>query len=85
MSHICLYCNGLLTLELNCASCGERLSDAGRLDDYVGPYSPYRAIEDQKLTNGYLDAALHLCVHHVYCSHCGYEAVVQMKESRTLS
>lgn len=83
VSYICLICNGMKTFERNCPQCGKRMADGGRLDDYSGPYSPYREIEHLKLTNGYFDAANHLCVHHTYCGVCGYSAIVQMEEKQT--
>ncbi|MEF3307112.1 hypothetical protein [Paenibacillus sp. GYB003] len=81
MSYICLYCNGMRALDRSCPQCGEGLVDAGRLDDYSGPYSPYRPIDDSKLTNGYPDLAEHLCVHQTYCPDCGYSDVIPLKES----
>lgn len=82
MSYICLYCNGMRLLDQYCPQCGEPLYDGGRLDDYTGPYSPYRSIDDSKLTNGYPDLAEHLCIHQAYCGSCGYSDVLSLKELR---
>ncbi|MDF2663956.1 MAG: hypothetical protein K0Q94_6747 [Paenibacillus sp.] len=80
MSSLCPYCNGMTALNLQCPQCGNRLFDGGRLDDYLGPYSPYRAIDDLKLTNGYPDLDRRLCVHQTYCESCGYRQEVQAEE-----
>ncbi|MDF2716454.1 MAG: hypothetical protein K0R28_3379 [Paenibacillus sp.] len=83
MSYICLYCNGMLALNLLCPQCDGPLSDGGRLDDYSGPYSPYRQIDDLKLTNGYPDLAGHLCIHQTYCGKCGNSAIMALEERLT--
>lgn len=83
MSYICPYCNGMLTLNSLCPQCGEPLTDGGRLDDYSGPYSPYRQIDDLKLTNGYPDLARHQCIHQTYCGKCGNSAIMALEERLT--
>lgn len=80
MSHMCLYCNGMLALDSMCPQCDKPMADGGRLEDYSGPYSPYRPIDDLKLTNGYPDLALRLCIHQTYCGSCGYSAVMPIPE-----
>ncbi|PYI53888.1 hypothetical protein [Paenibacillus flagellatus] len=79
-SSVCPLCNGLLPLHAPCPNCGQPLTDGGRLDDYTGPYAPYRPIDDMKLTNGYPDLAEHTCIHRTYCAACGRDAVLQVKE-----
>lgn len=82
MSYICTYCNGMNALDRSCPKCGGRMSDGGRLDDYTGPYAPYRPIDAGKLTNGYSDWAGHTCIHQAYCSRCGYTDMVPLDEIR---
>lgn len=80
MPGICPYCNGMIALRQPCPRCAAPLTDGGRLDDYAGPYAPYRQIDDLKLTNGYPDLARQLCVHQTYCQECGYSAALPMQE-----
>lgn len=79
-SYVCPLCNGIRSLDRTCSRCGGPLTDGGRLDDYLGPYSPYRPIDDLKLTNGYPDLAEHTCIHTVYCGKCGLSEPLQVKE-----
>lgn len=80
MNSICPVCNGLSGLHALCPSCGQSLVDTGRLYDYYGPYSPYRPIDDLKLTNGIADLAEHLCVHIGWCDRCQQEERVGVQE-----
>ncbi|MFD0868099.1 MULTISPECIES: hypothetical protein [Paenibacillus] len=72
MSYYCPVCNGLETAEWSCPLCGKTAEDFGRFNDYLGPYSPYRPIEDLSLTNGFADVANHCCVHVFHCEHCSH-------------
>jgi hypothetical protein len=80
MTGICPVCNGLARLEAACPACGHRLDDAGRLYDYYGDYSPYRPIDDAKLTNGFPDLAHRLCVHVGWCPACRQEHLLLVRE-----
>lgn len=71
MSYFCPVCNGLQALETVCPQCGATAEDSGRLNDYLGPYSPYGAIDETGMANGLMDVSQHICVHAVYCSACG--------------
>lgn len=71
MGFMCPVCNGLEPFQETCAFCGAAAADNGRLNDYFGPYSPYRPIDDAALTNGYPDVASHQCVHVAQCTACG--------------
>jgi hypothetical protein len=71
MSYMCPVCNGLQALQASCAKCGSASEDAGRLNDYLGPYAPYRPIEEVSLANGYPDLSRHVCVHVTHCPACG--------------
>lgn len=41
MPFICPLCNGLAALTATCPDCGNILENAGKKEDYAGPYSPY--------------------------------------------
>jgi hypothetical protein len=79
LSSFCPVCNGLYDLIAACPACGEHAVDAGRFNDYLGPYSPYRAIQDISLSNGFPDVASHSCVHLIHCPKCmnSFQAAVQ--------
>jgi len=71
MSYICPVCNGLLALNAACPHCSGPMRDGGRVEDYYGPYSPYRPIDDMKMAAGFADAAHDSCVHYLFCPSCG--------------
>lgn len=76
----CPICNGLSSFDLSCPACGQSLTDNGRYMDFFGDYSPYRPIEDAKLTDGLVDAATHQCPHYTTCTVCDYEGVQLIQE-----
>ncbi|GAB2677164.1 hypothetical protein FE781_02935 [Paenibacillus thermoaerophilus] len=80
MSYLCPVCNGLQCIEAACSRCGTTLTDSGRVGDYEGPYSPYRPIDELKLTNGFHDFALHECIHYVCCPACGRCSTMRVRE-----
>lgn len=80
MNYICPICNGFQSLSEHCQSCGQLFVDGGRVYDYYGDYSPYRPIEDSKLSNGLPDAQQHLCIHMGWCEHCKTEAWLAIQE-----
>jgi len=80
MKHLCPVCNGLAPFRSTCSSCGGALDDSGRLYDYYGDYSPYREIDDSKLTNGTSDWQFHLCLHVGWCPSCRKEQPVTLLE-----
>lgn len=80
MDYLCPVCNGLAPLAQACQRCGTLLSDAGRLYDYYGDYSPYREIDDAKLDNGYPDRRNHQCLHTGWCNSCQTEQTVAVQE-----
>jgi hypothetical protein len=49
------------------------MMDGGRLGDYYDDYSPYREIDDLKMSNGYQDVSTHHCIHLIYCPHCNWD------------
>jgi len=78
LSYMCPVCNGLQALNAECSVCTHQACDCGRLDDYLGPYSPYREIDDIAMTNGYPDVVNHLCIHLVNCTACHHSFTVQV-------
>lgn len=78
---ICPLCNGMKRWSNRCQLCDVPLVDVGRYQDQFGPYAPYRAIDDLKLTNGIPDdAAQHRCMHHAACPQCGETSLVSVAE-----
>lgn len=80
MSNICPVCNGLMYLKAYCNNCNHSLDDYGRIDQIWEPYSPYREIDDIKLTNGFDDYATHQCIHLTNCPACGNNQIVAINE-----
>jgi hypothetical protein len=74
-SFVCPVCNGFTSIQTICPKCGSLLNDNGRFFDILAAYSPYRPIEDMKLSDDWIDAATHLCPHHVYCPNCNFNDV----------
>jgi hypothetical protein len=79
-SYACPVCNGFSTLFLNCNDCGASLKDYGRFSDLLAPYSPYRPIDDLKMSDGWIDVATHSCPHYLYCPRCGLSQVEMVAE-----
>jgi predicted RNA-binding Zn-ribbon protein involved in translation (DUF1610 family) len=77
---MCPVCNGLQSISFACPQCRTKMADEGRVDDYLGPYSPYRPIDDLKLTNGYTDLSTHQCVHSLSCPQCGKQLTRSVQE-----
>lgn len=73
MEQVCPLCNGLSELRARCGRCGTKLTDAGMVSDYVGPYSPYELTAHVKQEN---DGR---CTHILSCPDCGHQsyAIVQ--------
>lgn len=51
MEEVCPACNGLTNLSATCPFCGESMTDAGSVNDYFGPYSPYMDEESLNLVS----------------------------------
>lgn len=68
MEKICPICNALQAITARCQRCGGDLVDAGRLEDFRGPYSPYMDVD--LLQNFTPDTQ---CVHLLTCRNCGYD------------
>lgn len=83
MSYLCPVCNGFEELRLCCKECQGMMDDQGRLSDYYGPYSPYRPIDDLKLTNGFEDDfQSHVCLHWVQCQGCSEQYHIAIQEQQ---
>lgn len=67
MAKVCPLCNALQTLAKECPLCGQPMVDGGMLENYFGPYGPYKT-EDGK--SGPDDSC---CGHLCYCPNCGYD------------
>jgi hypothetical protein len=80
MSFMCPICNGLQSIAYPCPQCRTIMDDEGRIDDYLGPYSPYRSIDDLKLTNGFIDLSTRQCVHTLSCPRCGKQQTRSVQE-----
>ncbi|WP_084024307.1 hypothetical protein [Vulcanibacillus modesticaldus] len=80
MPYLCPVCNGLSALQATCQYCHHPLEDYGRIEQLFGPYSPYQEISDLKMTNGFIDSTIHLCIHVTYCPMCGKEHLITIKE-----
>ncbi len=83
VSYACPVCNGFSKLSYFCSRCHQPLTDGGRLFDYFLDYSPYRPIDDAKMTDGLLDYTNHTCPHVLHCPHCDYQQTVMVKEIQT--
>jgi len=80
MGYICPVCNGLTTLQAVCSECHHQLDDLGRVDDLWGPYTPYREIDDIKMSNGFEDIKEHQCIHIATCPICGKDHYIPVNE-----
>lgn len=78
----CPVCNGLSELSSFCPRCGNLMSDLGRFLDMLGPYSPYRPIDDLKQTDGFIDFVPSRCPHNVTCQQCGFLGLRMIDEIR---
>lgn len=67
MEPVCPVCNGFRSIrEIFCPYCGTLMEDKGKLDNFLGSYSPYE--EGPLLTSS---DALQSCFHLIACSKCG--------------
>lgn len=69
---MCPVCNGLQALHARCPKCSSPAEDEGRFNDFLGPYAPYRQIDDIGMSNGFRDVGNHSCVHALHCPNCGH-------------
>lgn len=67
-------------LDIKCPLCNKNATDCGRYDEYLGPYAPYRQIDDLRLTNDFNDLKNHQCIHVGYCAQCNLTLNVSVNE-----
>ncbi len=68
----CPLCNGCLQWTASCPKCSQLVPDQPRLQDLVGPYSPY---EEPSAAMG-LAEPCDVCVHVANCTNCGTSSYV---------
>lgn len=77
MARLCILCNRLYIMTVNCPQCGKELQDLGLIQDFYDPYSAY---EDQRLyQDGYRNYTEENCVHLLSCSFCGFSKYTSIK------
>lgn len=72
MSEICPVCNGLYDRSIQCSNCGALMIQAGKLEDYNEPYSPYLENELFILNNETAITGDNCCIHLYSCPDCGH-------------
>ena len=70
MSEICPVCNGLFDKQIRCCNCGMLMSQAGRLEDYNEPYSPYLGKDTFAMNNDIAITGDNCCIHLYTCPNC---------------
>lgn len=66
----CPVCNGFYPLSLKC-SCGGKMKDMGRVENYADAYSPYQDYEeDQFPLDEFSKNRDQICVHLLTCPAC---------------
>jgi len=70
MSEICPVCNGFYDKQMVCPKCGMLMVQAGRLEDYSGPYSPYMGKDIFILNNDIATTGDNCCIHLYTCPGC---------------
>lgn len=79
--YACLYCNGIKTIDITCPKCLTSVEDLGKVSDYYQAYSPYREIDDLKMTDGFPDNLdQHKCIHYLSCPHCQFQQTISFQE-----
>ena len=79
--YACPVCNGFSALEDHrCPGCGHVLEDNGRFTDLFSDYSPYREIDDLKMTDGLTDLKTRQCPHALTCPACVHSKVLMVDE-----
>lgn len=77
----CPLCNALKEVNRNCPTCSTRLEDAGKVSDFLDPYSHYNDEETVKMGDGYPNTAKdQICPHLLTCKSCGYDQVIFIQE-----
>jgi len=69
----CPVCNGLADLQNECPRCGGMMTDAGNIENYYGPYSPYDDTDLYEPPGFAGPADVSPCIHLFSCPGCGYD------------
>jgi len=77
----CPLCNGIAGVNERCSSCGQLMRDAGMVEDYYGPYSPYDNMDRYEPPLFWELADRMPCVHLFSCSKCGYDKRVGIQRA----
>ena len=78
---ICPLCNALEELNISCPNCQIRLTDGGKVSDYLDVYGHYNDEETNKMGDGYPNTAKdQICPHLMVCATCGYDEVEFIQE-----
>lgn len=70
MNEVCPVCNGLYEKSEVCSQCGGLMIQAGRIEDYNGPYSPYMGKETFLYNNKNVITGDNCCIHLYECPNC---------------
>ncbi len=73
MEYGCPVCNGMASIAERCPRCGAPMTDAGMVEDFYGPYSPYENMDLYELPCYWQLADDAPCVHLYACPACGYD------------
>lgn len=77
----CPLCNGFIELSVICPHCLNKMENQGRVSDLYGPYSPYRPIDELRMSNNMNeDENEQQCAHYFSCPDCGYVHVKTAQE-----
>lgn len=60
------------------------MEDAGKIENFYGPYSPYEDTTQIRMTNGLPDLAKEQCLHVASCPTCGIQEKVAITEQHFL-
>lgn len=78
---ICPLCNSLKIVEIKCPKCNALLDNAGKVADFMDPYTHYKDEEIAKMDDGYPNTAKdQTCPHLMVCRKCGYDKVIFIQE-----
>ncbi len=70
MERVCPLCNGLEPYDMICNKCGKKMDHRGKMEDYLGPYSPYMDENSFKYNNYSASIGDNMCIHIYYCEEC---------------
>lgn len=78
---MCLMCNGMNNIKIDCPQCEIELIDFGRIMDYGEKYEAYEEIDLLKAGNGVEnDLQNSLCPHYMTCPRCSQYSIYLVEE-----